>query len=375
MTTNQKPIILAVDDEEDAIEMFCDSFKKDYQILCAHNGDEAFQMLKDYDVQLVFSDQRMPGLSGIELLEKVKHEKPEVVRILTTGVTDLQTAIDSINRGNIHRYIPKPWNEEELSEVISDQLRIKSLSQENQRLQTEYEKEKLRSSVKEEILQTVSHEFRTPLTTIIGYMELFAGGHFGKLENQQQEIIDVVFESGLYLRQILENILQLSKIKTESAPLKLEDFILYEVIDDVTKSVQAMADKKRIELIIEKTELPPLIADRAKLKDIFFNLIHNALKFTQQGSVSISAYYKNGLINVQIRDTGPGISPDEQARIFNLFQQTDGYEASLKGLGLGLSIANELVKLHGGTIIIESNLGQGSTFTVQLPLAPPNDNE
>jgi len=372
MNVEKKYNILAVDDEIDALEMFEDSFRRDYNVFCAHSGNQAIQILKDHDIQLVFSDQRMPGISGIELLEKVKNEKPDAVRILTTGVTDLQTAIDSINRGNIHRYIPKPWNEDELRTVVADQLRIRALDEENKRLQEDYAREKLRAGVKEEILQTVSHEFRTPLTTIIGYMELLEDGHFGSLGEEQQTIIDVVFQSGLYLRQILENILLLSKIKTESVPLQLEDINVNDVLEDVVTSLQVMAAKKNLRLTLEKTDLPTILADRSKLKEVFFNLIHNGLKFTAAGLVTITTHTDGDDIVVQVTDTGSGISDEEQKQIFNKFKQTGDFEESLKGLGLGLSIADGLVKLHQGTISVTSTPGQGSSFSVRLPVLLPS---
>ena len=370
MVDNLKGCILAVDDEVFALEMFEDSFRREYKVLLAHNGEEALQLIKDNDIQLIFSDQRMPGISGIELLERVKDEKPDVVRILTTGVTDLQTAIDSINRGNIHRYIPKPWNEDELRKVIVEQLHIRALDEENKRLQANYEKEKLKAAIKEEILQTVSHEFRTPLKTITGYMELFARQHFGTLNQRQQEIVDVVFESGLYLNQMLENTLLLSKLKSGVLPLCLEDLVLGDVLEEVISSMTSMAQKKKLNIVLMCDHNYSQLGDRSKLKIIFYNLIHNGIKFTTSGSITLVVEPNDKNVKVCVIDTGKGITIEEQEMIFHHFRQTNEEETGLQGLGLGLSIADGLVRLHGGSLTVESILGEGSTFTVDLPLLP-----
>jgi len=356
--------ILIVDDEPEAREMFIDSFREDYQIFSAGSGETALEILKAQDIHLVFTDERMPGMTGIELLERVKNEYPDAVRILTTGVTDLQTAVDSINRGKIHRYIPKPWNEAELKIALDEQLRIRDLDQENQRLTR-------LTMLKEEILQTVSHEFRTPLTCIIGYLELLNAGHFGTLTKSQQEPIEVAFESSLYLKQILENILLLSKLKTESVPMAMEQFDLMELLREVTVSLVSMARKKKLELVLTEAALPYIIGDRQKLQDVFFNLIHNAIKFTRSGSVAITPVMTDGVITVSVSDSGKGIPAEQLETIFNQFQQVEGANtASLKGLGLGLSITEGLVRLHQGSIAVASEEEKGSVFTVSLPVVP-----
>jgi signal transduction histidine kinase len=364
--------VLVVDDEPDALDIFQDLFGNDYQIFTAQNGRDALDQMKTHDIHLVFTDERMPGMSGVELLEHVKTEWPDVVRILTTGVTDLQIAIDSINRGHIHRYIPKPWNEAELRTILDEQLRIRELDQENKRLariEKEYEQEKLQSQIKEEMLKTVSHEFRTPLTSIIGYLELLISGHFGQLADSQQAIGEVLLESSLYLKQILENILLLAKIRAETTLLHLEDVNLNGLLHDITESLRPMAHQKNLLLVLEESDLPNIVGDQEYLRLALTNLIHNALKFTIKGLVSIRSRVEDHEVKIFIQDTGRGISAADQAIIFAKFQQlSDENTSELKGFGLGLSIAQELVRIHEGRITVQSQSGQGSVFSVHLPV-------
>jgi PAS domain S-box-containing protein len=229
---------------------------------------------------------------------------------------------------------------------------------------------------KSNFLANMSHELRTPLNAIIGFSELLEDQAFGPLNEKQQRYVANVHSSGRHLLQLVNDILDLAKIEAGRMTLEPESINLTSLLQDMQRSIEPLAIAKRQTFKLEVADdLPLLLADRSKLKQILYNLLSNAIKFTKEGGglgLRASPVPANGQGQPQIRisvwDTGIGIAPEDVSRIFLEFEQLDSsYVRQQEGTGLGLALSQRLVEAHGGRISVESVLGKGSTFTLVLP--------
>lgn len=222
---------------------------------------------------------------------------------------------------------------------------------------------------KTEFLSTMSHELRTPLTSILGFSNLLQQQIFGSLNQKQQQYVTLIYSSGEHLLQLINDLLDLSKVEAGKEELHLETIQVEEICQICINMIQERATKKGLELKLEiSPDLTTCIADLRRLKQILFNLLSNAVKFTDTGSITLKVSQAKNGINFSVIDTGIGISEMEQAILFQPFQQlNNGLNRNYQGSGLGLVLSKKLAQLHGGDIILESKVGQGSCFTLYLP--------
>jgi signal transduction histidine kinase len=214
----------------------------------------------------------------------------------------------------------------------------------------------------------MSHELRTPLNAIIGVTEMLREDAEGL--NQDLEPLDRVLGAARHLLTLINDVLDLSKIEAGQLTLALADYSLRDVVHTVFSAVEPLATEKKIALKIDVSkDLPPARGDERRLTQVLLNLVGNAIKFTDRGEVAVRASATNGSLTIAVRDTGPGIPEADQAKIFDEFQQADSSVTKKKGgTGLGLSISKRIIEMHGGKIGVESHPGQGSTFSITLPL-------
>jgi GAF domain-containing protein len=230
--------------------------------------------------------------------------------------------------------------------------------------------------LKSAFVATVSHELRTPLNAIIGFSEVLIDGLAGELPPLAEEYLNYIRSSGKHLLELINDILDLSKIQAGRLTLNLEHVnVVAVIVEDVQPTLTPLIDKKNQTFIVEpQGPLPDIVADRLRLKQILFNLISNALKFTPKGGrIEVRALLAApDTLRLDVIDNGPGISVQDQSLIFKEFRQaTQGTRRPGEGTGLGLSITRRLVELHGGRIWVESELGVSSTFIVLLPVSGP----
>lgn len=231
---------------------------------------------------------------------------------------------------------------------------------------------------KSEFLANMSHELRTPLNSIIGFSELLEDQTFGPLNEKQKQYVQTVLSSGRHLLGLINDILDLSKVEAGRMELRPEGFLLSEALSSILATVQTLAGKKGIALEVRQDpRLIHLFADPARFKQIMYNLLSNAIKFTpEKGRVRVEAGLEEDKALISVSDSGIGIGPEDQEKVFQEFQQVEsGYARKHEGTGLGLALTKRLVQLHGGTIWVESQPGQGSTFSFTLPLAGPEEGE
>ncbi len=226
------------------------------------------------------------------------------------------------------------------------------------------------SKHKSQFLANMSHELRTPLNAILGYTELILDNIYGEAPEKMRSVLERVQTNGKHLLGLINDVLDMSKIEAGQVTLSLSHYSLEELINGVYVAVEPLAAQKKLTL---RTSIPPGLpvghGDERRLAQVLLNLVGNAIKFTEAGEVAIEASHSDGLFRVAVRDSGPGIAAADQAKIFEEFQQVDNTPTRQKGgTGLGLAISKRIVEMHGGRILVDSELGKGSTFTISIPV-------
>ncbi|MGB8630592.1 MAG: GAF domain-containing protein [Xanthobacteraceae bacterium] len=226
------------------------------------------------------------------------------------------------------------------------------------------------SQHKSQFLANMSHELRTPLNAILGYTELMTDGAYGEPSEKMLAVLKRLEANGRHLLGLINDVLDLSKIEAGQLVLELSDYSVGDIAQTVRSTLEPLAADKRLAFTLDlRRELPRGHGDGRRLTQVLINLVGNAIKFTDSGEVSIKVEAADGSFNISVCDTGPGISAADQDKLFQQFQQADNAITRKKGgTGLGLAISKRIVEMHGGKIWVESQPGQGSTFTFTLPV-------
>jgi signal transduction histidine kinase len=226
------------------------------------------------------------------------------------------------------------------------------------------------SQHKSQFLANMSHELRTPLNAILGYTELMADGAYGEPSEKMLGILKRLEANSRHLLGLINDVLDLSKIEAGQLVLELSDYSIQDIAQTVRSTLEPLAADKKLGFKVEVApQLPSGHGDGRRLTQVLINLVGNAIKFTDAGEVTIKAAANNGSFHVSVRDTGPGISTADQAKLFQEFQQADNAITRKKGgTGLGLAISKRIIEMHGGRIRVDSIVGQGSTFSFTLPV-------
>lgn len=250
-------------------------------------------------------------------------------------------------------------------------LRIANEELERRRMELEFVNAELRraNETKNRFLATVSHELRTPLNSVIGFSELLKGQAFGGLNDKQMEYVNYIHTSGKHLLQLINNILDISKIEAGRMELVKEDVDVESLVEEAIATVRPMADARGIALRTRIEGKGSIRADRAKLRQVLLNLLTNAVKFNRDGGlVDVETRFEKGEFLVSIKDTGIGIKKGDLEKVWMEFERVGNRERrAIEGTGLGLAVTKRLVELHGGRIWAESEYGKGSTFTFTIP--------
>jgi signal transduction histidine kinase/HAMP domain-containing protein len=248
------------------------------------------------------------------------------------------------------------------------------LAIQNARLFSEIEEKgrqlEIASRHKSQFLANMSHELRTPLNAILGYTELVLDNIYGEPTDKMRGVLRRVESNGRHLLGLINDVLDLSKIEAGQLTLAIADYSLTDVVQSVFTAVEPLASEKRLSL---KVKVPPKLpigrGDERRITQVILNLVGNAIKFTDSGEVEIRASAVNGSFEVAVSDTGPGVAPEDQQKIFEEFQQADNSSTRKKGgSGLGLTISKRIIEMHGGRLWVESELSHGSTFSFALPI-------
>jgi len=226
------------------------------------------------------------------------------------------------------------------------------------------------SQHKSQFVANMSHELRTPLAAVLGYAELMEEGIYEPLGDKSLAALARIRSNGKHLLGLINTVLDIAKIESGQFSLNLSEYALDSVVETVRVATESLAETKKLSLKTDVAKgLPHGLGDEQRLTQVLLNLVGNAIKFTDTGEVRITAMAMKGHFTVAVTDTGPGIPPEELKRVFEQFHQVDNSNTKAKGgTGLGLAIAKQIVEMHGGRIWVESTLGKGATFQMELPV-------
>ncbi len=369
--------LLYVDDEQSNLRIFKDTYRRRFNIFTASSAKEGIEIMENNSIDLILSDQRMPEMTGVELLKYSFQKFPKINRILITGYSDIDAVEDAINKARVFQYVQKPWDEGALLDIISDALRVYELEEENEKQKKELEiaikKAEESDRLKTEFIYNLSHEIRTPMNGIIGFASLLDNPEVS--DKDKRGFVKIIQNSSNKLLQIIDNILTISELVTNQVKVQKNEIHLNKLLSELYAVYELKAQKKNIDFILntsfqDNNDL--IITDRSKLKTIVTNLLENAFKFIKYGFIEIGYKQFDQKLVIFIKDTGVGISEENLETIFQKFSQEEKEISSkVDGLGLGLSIAQENAKLIDGKILVESQKGKGSIFRLVFPYVIP----
>jgi signal transduction histidine kinase len=383
--------ILVVDDEPHVVQSVQDLLRLDYRVLGTTRAADGIRIMQEEEVQVVMTDQRMPEMTGVEFLRRVRGEHPDAIRLLFTGYADIKAVIDAVNQGNVFRYITKPWEPEELQSVIRQAVEHYELLVERKRLlaelqlknqQLEKANRELRQAneLKEAFIRVASHELRTPLTILLGLTDL--ASRTPGLTPPLSDWLTRTHKASERLNRLVDQLLKMLATHRFERPLERRPTDLAAVVHQAAQDVLPFIDLRRQELALDlAADLGTIDVEADKIRDCLDNLLLNAIKFTPDGGkIQVAARRTaEGSVEIAVRDTGVGIDPAHQGHIFETFftgfdvsrHSSGQFEFGRRGLGLGLSLVKAFVEMHGGKVEVVSRLGQGSTFTITLPPTCP----
>lgn len=381
--TTHKTSLLIIDDDANLRKTLSDILRaKGYSTLVAKDGTEGLLLVGANAIDLALIDLKLPDISGLEVMKRIKAEYPHTEAIILTGNASLGSAIEATNIGAFS-YLQKPYDIDQLLLHIRRAIE-KQKAEEKIREYQEHLEELVRERTKElesanraktDFLANTSHELRTPLNAVIGFSSILLDGLAGELSEQQREHLRDILESGRRLHAIVEGMLAVAQTENGSLVLQTCRFPLREALDAALLGVEEAAQRGSIGV---RLELSPeadvdIEADRDKLEKIVGNLLDNGIKFTPAGgTVLVRAQLDRESVEIAVEDTGIGIRAEDLDRLFQPFCQLESpLTKTYAGAGLGLVLTKRLVELHGGRIRVESEPGAGSRFIVSLPLRGP----
>lgn len=361
----------------------------------ATSAKDAIALLSNHVFDCIFLDYLLPDRDGLELIRDLHRREIEAPIIVLTGQGDEQIAVEMMKAGASDYLSKNRISPEILAKTVQSAIRVRRaereakqanrlLKESNELLRhTNQELERQRNQIelqnlqlqeayrlKSEFLATMSHELRTPMNAILGFAQILLRQYQDPLTSQQTNIVQRILNNAQNLLQMINEVLDFSKLESGEMTLSVSEFDLVKSIRLTVEELRFLAQQKGLRL---KTDLqlsnPLVVSDSNFLRRIVINLVSNAIKFTNNGEIAVRVReITPDRLAIAVLDTGIGIASQDLETIFEEFRQVDrSLTRHYQGTGLGLAITNSLVKMLGGTITVESRLGQGSTFTVELP--------
>ncbi|MEH1839814.1 MAG: ATP-binding protein [Nostoc sp.] len=390
--------ILVVDDDEvDRMAVRYALTKTGIQMELSEvvDGNDMFSILNTTDYDCVFLSVRLPDQAGLTLIQQLRSSEIKVPLVVLTSQEDQQTAVQLLKAGATDYLSKSRISPENLAQVLRSAIRVyraeiqvalakdqlresyeqllcknQELERQQQQLQMQNFKLSEASVLKSHFLATMSHELRTPMNAIIGFSQILLRPKFGQLTHQQADMVERILNNGKHLLMLVNEVLDFSKLQAGRLDLKAERFDVSKVTNLAVSEMRSLADAKNLSLLVQIDLQNPLVYnDPIRVKQILINLLSNAIKFTEFGEIWVEVKeLPANRVAIIVRDTGIGIAPKDFKHIFEAFRQVDQtLTRKYPGTGLGLAIIDSLVRMMGGKIFLESKLGIGSMFKIELP--------
>lgn len=363
-----KHTLLCVDDEIDNVEALERLLRKKYHVLKATGGEEALKILEKNPISLIISDQKMPKMTGVQFLEKSQKIRPEALRILLTGYTDIESVIDAINSGQIYRYLTKPWDPVDLTTTVDQAIEKFELTQElqikNKKLEKAYQELKTLDEAKSQFMILINHELKTPLTVMSSFLQLLQDT---SLDEEQKKYLKRILSGTDRLQNLVKDALELVSAEARHTQLQPKKSSLKELVYGLDELFMKRLSEKSMRLEIQNPNTQ-VVMDTKVIRSILERLLDNAIKF---GDVSSIIFLRIETINkdrfhISIQNKGPAMDPLKIEKILKPFSLDENIMHHSKGTGLGLSICQSLLKLHQSELKLSS---QKDSFRAEFELS------
>lgn len=392
----QRPMqdILVVDDEIDNLDLLKRTFRREYNVHTAISAQEALKLLERQEFAVIVSDQRMPEMTGVELLQKAREKYPYTIRILLTGYTDINALVDAINMGHVYRYVTKPWSREEIVMTVKRAVEhyettkqnfslLEELKIKNEALENSYKELKRLDELKTRFMVISSHELRTPASIISGNLELLMSGAMGEFQKDQKEIVENAYKGTTRLIDLIEDVLSVLRIDSHKLKLNISTFNLQDLVNEGADALKIFVNERKQKVV---NNIPAIYieADSNRMYQVVINLLSNAMKYSQDGAlIEFNGSVENDAAHIICKDNGIGIPKAELEKIFEKFYQlgdadqhrTSKHKFMGGGSGLGLTIVRGTMEEHNGKIWAESegtNTGTAIHLIIPLKHVPVN---
>jgi signal transduction histidine kinase len=380
-----RPTLVVVDDEHEVLSSMHHLLRMDYRVVTFLRGADALEFLHtDESVHVILADQRMPELTGVELLRQAMVIRPETTRLLFTAYSDINTVINAINQGHVFRFIAKPCDPPLLQAFVRQAVDHHNLIMEKNRLLADLRETNAKlveaNRLKGAFIEVASHELNTPITVVMGIIDLWKMSQTAAAPPAESQWVDRLSAAATRLARIVDRMLKLVRNRDFSQSLHNELFELQPVVRRALEELSPYLELRRQTVTIDiEPDLGRLEADSSKISDVLTNLLANAVKFTPDGGkIRLEARTEPGAagwIRVQVSDQGVGVAPADQQHLFEPFftgfdtlrHSSGDYQFGKRGIGLGLWLVKTFVELHGGRVEVASTPGMGSTFAFVLP--------
>ena len=347
---NKAHYILAVDDIPDNLLLVQLALEQEgHHVVLAHNGETALKQIKRSPPSLILLDVMMPGMDGYEVTRRIRCDRNiPFIPILLVTAREESSLVEGLDAG-ADEFVRKPFQIDELQARVRSMLRLKETIDQ-----------------RENFVSCLTHDLRTPLVAANRMLNLIEGEAFGDVSDEQKEAIANIVSSNQNLLEMLNKLLETHHYELGQKILSSIPVDLEQLITSVITELKPLIEEKAIELETNISPVSLVKGDRLELRRVLTNIIGNAIKFTDRGKIEVFLSQNDNKVQIRVKDSGIGISPQEQQIVFQRFHQGNHRRS---GKGLGLYLCQQIVHAHGGTIAIESEVGKGSTFIIDLPKA------
>jgi signal transduction histidine kinase len=385
---SERPTVVVVDDERDVLSSVYNLLRMDYRVVTFEHGAQALDFLRASPaVQVILSDQRMPEMSGVEVLRQARAIRPATTRLLFTAYSDIRTVIEAINEGHIFRYLAKGCDPDELGSAMRQAVEHHRLIVEKNRLLADLresnERLEVANQLKEAFIEVASHELNTPLTVVLGMLELWKMSQSPATPPHERQWVDRIAAAAGRLARTVERMLKLVRNRDFGQALVREPIEIEPAARRAIEELSPYLELRRQTVTLDiEPGLGPFEADPSKIADVLINLLANAVKFPPDGgTIRLEARAEPAAldwIRVQVSDQGAGVSAADQQHLFEPFftgfdtlrHSSGDFQFGKRGIGLGLWLVKTFVELHGGRVEVSSTPGAGSTFAFVIPRSP-----
>ncbi len=357
---SDKYSILYLDDEEQNLMSFKALFRRDYNVFTTTSAQEAVNILNSNEIHIIFSDQKMPDVSGVEFFETILHDFPKAVRILITGYADMEAVIDAINKGQVYRYVTKPWEQNELRVCVENAL--EKFRKDTELTEKNRELERANAEL-EKFVYSASHDLRAPLVSIKGVINV------ARIEIPDERFVqylDMIERSADKLNDFVSNIINYYQNNQIEELMEVINSDM--LIDEILSRYSHYESAERITFRKDISQPAEFRSDANRIRMVLNNLVSNAIRFSDpkkhESFIDLSVVVNKEKAVFRVTDNGIGIAPEILPGIFDMFF-THGDKRL--GSGIGLYIARQAAQKLGGNISVSSEQNKGTRFTFEIP--------